>query len=65
MRNPFSRIQLSRLPKKSINDQRGVRVVVFAITLAVLTPMRWGMVDVYPSASHRGKLQDLRDMAAL
>jgi Flp pilus assembly protein TadG len=46
-------------------DERGVTAVIFAITLAVLTPVALGVFDIYVATEQKGKLQDALDAAAL
>ncbi|MCR5877777.1 pilus assembly protein TadG-related protein [Phenylobacterium sp. J367] len=46
-------------------DEKGVAAVIFALAVAVLTPMALGVFDVYLASEQRGKLQDALDAAAL
>ena len=51
--------------KTAAADKRGVSAVAVAITMAVMTPMALGIVDVFTMSEQRGKLQDALDAATL
>ena len=55
---------LSRL-KAGARDERGVTAVIFAIALAVLTPVALGVFDIYVATEQKGRLQDALDAATL
>jgi Flp pilus assembly protein TadG len=55
---------LARL-KAGARDEQGVAAVIFALVLAVMTPLALGVFDIYMASEQRGKLQDALDAAAL